>query len=822
MQKKSFFGIFILFISLSTYAQPGTIDYTFNSTDKGIGYGEINGTLSAFAIQSDGEIIIAGVSSIGGEKRNGIARLNADGSLDYSFNPQSGVKGYITSFALQKDRKIIVGGRFIHYNGDIYYLARLNADGNLDESFDTRWIIGSGHISAIAIENDGNIIIGGDFTSGNGSGKIAVARVNADGRGVYYFESKKIGAYKDIYSITIQNNGKIIIGGQSEPYIGTKETNITRLNADGSFDSSFKPGTGPNDYVNSTTIQNDGKIILCGNFTSYNGTNRNRIARLNSDGSLDTSFDPGTGANSVIKKIVVQSSGKIVINGDFTSYNGTFRKGIARLNANGSFDSTFNLVTETNGVIFHIALQSDGKIVICNGLTTYNGNETGILSRFDANGSIDNSFNNTGTGANYEVLCTAIQNDGKIIIGGSFTFFNGTVQNSIARLNVDGTLDNSFNSKEGPNGYVYSIGIQKDGKIIIRGNFSLFNGIDRNRIARLNIDGSLDDSFNPGVSSGIYSIAVQNDSKILIAGSAIYNGKKVFPIYRLLADGTLDTTFNSVTGPNGYISSMAIQSDGKIIIGGDFSIYNKLERKSILRLNIDGSLDDSFISGVSGNINSIAIQNDEKIIVGGQINSTYGKNLYRLYPNGNIDSQFSLGKGANGVIYSIAIQNDGKIIIGGEFSSYNDWERNKIARLMTNGNVDRSFNPGTGANNYIRTLSLQSDGKIIIGGNFTTYYGTRKNKITRIHGQEFTGIKNDNIFSNSIIYPNPASNELFIDTKKENCATTCEIFNQVGQVVYNISFIRITTINVERFKPGIYLVKIRTGKELELKKLVIQ
>ena len=358
--------------------------------------------------------------------------------------------------------------------------------------------------------------------------------------------------------------------------------NTTAQNS-GDNDPTFNPtdigfgfGVGANGEILTTAIQPDGKIIIGGNFTTYNGTTRNRIARLNTDGSLDTTFNPGSGASHSIQTMVIQSDGKIIIGGYFTNYNGAARNRIARLNTDGSLDMTFFYGTGTNGWIYSIILQSDGKIIIGGDFTTYNGTTRNLIARLNTDGSLDVTFN-PGSGANYVIYTTAIQSDGKIIIGGAFTSYNGSARACIARLNTDGSLDATFNPGIGANNVIYTIAIQSDGKIIIGGDFTTYNGASRNRIARLNTDGTLDTTFNSGTGAStlISTATIQSDGKIIVGGNfTTYNGTAKNRIARLNNDGTLDTTFNLGSGASSKIQITAIQPDGKIITGGWFTTYN--------------------------------------------------------------------------------------------------------------------------------------------------------------------------------------------------------------------------------------------------------
>ncbi|MCA3067815.1 MAG: delta-60 repeat domain-containing protein, partial [Rhodocyclaceae bacterium] len=231
----------------------------------------------------------------------------------------------------------------------------------------------------------------------------------------------------------------------------------------GALDTSFNPtdvgfgsGAGANFPVLTLALQPDGKVLIGGSFTTYNGTSRNSIARLNADGTLDNTFNPGTGANSEVYSLALQPDGKVLIGGSFTTYNGTSRNYIARLNADGTLDNTFNPGTGANSRVRTLALQPDGKVIIGGRFTTYNGTSRDYIARLNADGTLDNTFN-PGTGANDQVQTLALQPDGKVIIGGDFTSYNGTSRNRIARLNADGTLDNTFNPGTGANSTVRTL-----------------------------------------------------------------------------------------------------------------------------------------------------------------------------------------------------------------------------------------------------------------------------------------------------------------------------------------------------------------------------
>ncbi|MES2569975.1 MAG: delta-60 repeat domain-containing protein, partial [Verrucomicrobiota bacterium] len=368
--------------------------------------------------------------------------------------------------------------------------------------------------------------------------------------------------------MALQADGKVMIGDTFLAVDGVKHHNIARLNVDGSVDVSFNASTKNTKYsdyggVSSVAVQPDGKILIGGSFNSVNGTLRNGIARLNADGTLESSdpFNSGSGVSQSISsltfdvfKIEIEPEGKIVIQGTFNRVSDMPCNGFARLNADGSLESTerFHAVIDPNTSIYGNVLQEDGSM----------------------------------------------------LVWGNFTTLNGTTVNGIARLKEDGSLDTTFNVGEGVrdlsghlSGYFtqspYKIQVQPDGKLLIWGSFATVNGVARHGFARLNADGSLEstDTFRDFLTrdSSLSSLILQTDGKILIAGRLITtNGLLYFA--RLNADGSLESTdiFDPGAGPSAYVHSIALQTDGKILLLGGFSWMNRVLCDSgIVRLNND-------------------------------------------------------------------------------------------------------------------------------------------------------------------------------------------------------------------------------------------
>jgi len=220
-----------------------------------------------------------------------------------------------------------------------------------------------------------------------------------------------------VYSMAVQPDGDILIAGAFTAYSGTARNRIARLNADGSLDSSFSVGTGANSTIRSVVLQSDGKILIGGSFTSYNGVARGRIARLNADGSLDVGFNQSAGPNSTVNSISLQPDGKVLIGGGFTTINGVARFHCARLNEDGSLDSGFVPATVAVGAIASLSLQDNGKVVVaCVQAPEDIGS---VLARFNADGSLDSGFNVGAADGNIQSI--ALQSDGMVVIGGLFS-----------------------------------------------------------------------------------------------------------------------------------------------------------------------------------------------------------------------------------------------------------------------------------------------------------------------------------------------------------------------------------------------------------------
>ena len=357
----------------------------------------------------------------------------------------------------------------------------------------------------------------------------------------------------------------------------------------------FATGAGFDGPLLTLAVQPDGKVLAGGGFSTYNGRLAHKLIRLNPDGSPDTTFLTGAGFDNVVQCVAVQADGKLLVGGGFTTYQGQLTTGLLRLNADGSPDAGFPTSTGFNGRVWSVAVQADGRILVGGSFTAYRGQPANRLIRLQADGSPDATFV-TGTGFDNEVYAVVMQADGKVVVGGFFLNYQNKAAGSLLRLQPDGSRDASFVVGTGFRGYVSSVAVQPDGNVLPGGNFTAYQGQPANRLLRLQADGSRDASFaaNTDLTYSVTSVLVQPDSRVLIGGGfTAYQGQPANGLVRLRADGSRDPGFSTGTGFNAFVHSAALQADGNVLVGGNFTSYNGTKASHLVRLHPDGSPQDA-------------------------------------------------------------------------------------------------------------------------------------------------------------------------------------------------------------------------------------
>jgi uncharacterized delta-60 repeat protein len=645
-------------------------------------------SIYSIKVQSDGKIVAAGFASTGNRFEYAVVRYNANGTPDNTFGtngivmtPVSVSSDNISSLAIQSNGKIIAAGSSSDGNKYVTSLVRYNINGDLDNTFGTNGIVltpkgtYSDGVYSVIIQTDGKIIAAGYSYDGNIT-EIMLVRYNSNGTldsgfGTNGIALTQVGNVSIAYSIALQSDGKLIVTGRA--YNGTSDDFLTlRYNTNGTIDSQF--GTNgikinsfgsTDDDSNSVLIQNDRMIITAGS----SGSSFKRffiLVRYNTTGVLDNTF-----ANSGIATThlgesfyaslssIMQNDGKIIAAGYYKnpSVANDYDFSVYRFNEDGSQDNTFgsNGFTETrlensDEIGRSIALQSDGKIIVA-GSATFSAYTKFALARYNPNGVLDLNFGTSGIASffvgnsNDAARSVAIQSDGMIVAAGYTLNVNNNKDIAVIRYDPSLGLDVAF----GTNGIVKTpvgngddvanaIAIQNDGKIIVAG--STYNGSSFDiALARYNKNGTPDGTFGTNgivIYHSVYSkeantLALQSDGKIVVAGYGFNGSDNDFTLVRFSSAGVLDNTFGTngavltpVGSGNDQVYSITIQSDGKILAGGE-SARGSLSDFAIARYNKNGTPDITFgtnglvVTPIGNSISSVnsIFEKNEKVLVSG-------------------------------------------------------------------------------------------------------------------------------------------------------------------------------------------------------------
>jgi uncharacterized delta-60 repeat protein len=751
---------------------------------------------------------------VGGQARTNLARLNLDGTVDTGFKPGVGgaVFPYVRCVSMQPDGEILVAGSFTNIGGHISTnFARLNFDGTVDATFAGG---ANSNIYSVVLQADGKTLVGGEFTLLAGLQRAAIGRLNPDGTPDLTFNpgvARGDSYAASVSALAIESDGKVLVGGFFTTLAGQPSSCLGRLNNtrtatqsltyDGSVIVWLRGGSSPEVWhVTFETSTNGSDWSLLGDGSRISGgwqlaanslpTNSMVRARGYVNGAFDNSSDwlleaywgglifvgqpenstndfgttavfrtlaYGTGTLSyqwlkdgvpMVDSGRVQGATTPVLNvatvsgADAGNYSvrvcdnsGCQTSRVAMLvvtdplittapqsqNRGTGEDATFNVAvagtapfnyqwykggsilagaTDTALTLTNLAPLDAGSYYVS--VTGQYGGVTSAPALLTIN--ISTMGSNFLAGADGPVDAFVIQPDGTMVMGGDFLSVGGQAHHCLARLNADGTPDPGFSADaESPGGYgpvVFSLAVQPDAKLLVGGYYTTLGGQARSCVARLNADGTVDAGFNPGLFDA---------------------GAFVIPVP--------------------YVYSVVLQKDGKILVGGAFSGVAGQSRWNLARLNPDGTLDPTFNPGAQtpsgqSEVYSLALQADGKILVGGSFALLGGVpcgNLGRLNADGSVDTSFNPDvTGYYDSVSALAVQADDKILVAGSFWRIGSVLTTNFARLNQDGTVDNTFNPNAGGV-AVSSLARRADGNVFVGGSFSSLGGVPRTNLAELN-----------------------------------------------------------------------------------------
>lgn len=734
--------LMIIVIGEDGFAQrPGTVDPNFNPGTGFRWHGDGSTPITALLPLRDGSLLVGGVfTNYAGEPRAGLVKILENGEIDPSFVPDDLFNGgaYVGGLAELPDGQFLVSGLIPSS------LLRLNSDGSVDPEFKYPIQTWPFSVSAFCVRADGRIFVMNEQ-------RCEILRPNGEKEfsggstlGLGTFVARQ-GPFDDI--VTVSGSELRRFGGTFGkpddslilPLLGGRfvfQSDGRVFHSKGRMSLDFTPEAGISmpSGVLTMAAQKDDKILIGGIFSFGQTAHWQNVARLNANGTLDTTFAGNPGPDRPVHQMAILPDGRAIIAGLFTSVDGLSRTGIARIFLDPPMSPSFvKHPISTNTV--------EGRNVRLSAAVA--GTEPFVFQWLRGNEIIPNATNSW-----LEVKDITKAEEGIYWIEaknrlGSAMSDQATVSLIPATRDV-ARLDIGYARGEGANRSIYGQAVLPNGRRAIVGDFSAFDGKLRPGLAVLNKDGTLDDSFRPTLTSGVspQCVVAGADGKLIVGADTSMANPAITGIYRFQPDGALDTNFTANI-PRSIISAILVQTDGKIVVGGRITSVNSIPRQSVARLNEDGSIDPTFDAtgtGLKRRVHALLHLSDGKILIGAE------DRILRVHLDGSLDVNIPLTitpTNAVAGVRTMELQPDQKILIGGNFSGIGGVPRSSLARLNPDMTVDAEFHPTVagvpegsiyidGVYLFVRDILVQPDRRILVAGTFTNLAGFRVPGIGRL------------------------------------------------------------------------------------------
>src|SRR6476661_2038512 len=862
---KPFFRlVFLLFIALSSTGQT-RIDPSFLAQ-------RIYEPASATAALelSNGTRLVFGAMHANQMDVPGLVAYQPNGQVDAQFqaNLSAGTWTEIKGAAEAPGGKIWLVARQASYGANTYFeLFRLNADGSLDLNFmpqTAAW----GSIRAVAAQPDGKIVVVGSLQRPGSTGTVGALRLNADGSLDTAFNTRLENVLSSLYSngaaVALQPDGTLVMAFDTRA--------LVRINSDGSRDTSFAPSDAGqalllNTFaIGSLALQPDGKILVgaaTGNTSLLAGSTR-YFLRLGATGILDNTFTPNgwlcpERTAFIVPTVQVRPTGQILLAVDqaWSSLLPASRRYIAQLLPNGAFDpawqfpTTFYFASDFGEPATSVQLLPSGQVLVAGGmrLTSSALNLPTGVHLLQGSGAVVSSFapllQKPST-----VDRIVLQANGKIIVGGQFSEVNGVVTRNLARLAADGSIDAGFMARcpfatESALSSAVPLLSYPDGRMLIGGFFTLqHNGQQYAKLVRLLANGRLDSTFVNGVfatgspyrgsnlsSGAIFGAGLQPNGSIIVIGmpgsGASYQGSSF--LVRITDTGQLDPSFQpAIQEP----TALLVQPDGRLRVGTE-------QPAGVAGLLANGSSDPSFAPVImqngtaTANINGLTTAPNGNILVNGEFTSAGGvttSTLARLLPNGAVDAGFVVAPSTirktfytSTAVFGMAVQPNGRVLVGGMMEAAGFVDTQFLLRLLPNGALDVPFALATKPNRIVGKLVVQPDGAILLSGSYTTVGTQAHLGLSRLLDPDVLQIASQQLMSKTAAWPVPAHAQLHLSLDATAQPQMVQLLDVLGREVLRQTATQPEmTIGTSAVAPGTYLLRVDYAGGTVTRRVVIE
>ncbi|SFN20304.1 DUF11 domain-containing protein [Dokdonella immobilis] len=645
------------------------------------------GNVLATAGQPDGSIILGGnFTSINGEPRRGLARLQPDGTLDPVWNPSVNIGGIVYALSLDADGSVFVGGLFDSVNGIVRgNIAKVSGSGAGAVDPDWNPDASLGVVHCLQADDLGSIYVGGSFAEVGGQSRANLARLATSGSGAA--DSWNPSTDGEVRAMALDGSGSLFVGGHFTTAGGQPRASIAKLSVSGagSADPDWNPsvvGYG----VFSLALEGPDRLYAGGDFSSIGGFSRGSIAKLSITGSgaVDSLWNPA--ADAPVYALLAVGGGTLYVGGEFHSIGGQSRNGVAKLYTEGPGPADALWNPGSDQAVATIVGRGTDSIVV-GGWFEFIGGAPHLALAAITEAGLVGGLVDVELGGGYPQVMLALA-DGGTVIGGRFAKVDGRVRQKLLRLEPDGSLDPDWHPMLSGGSYyqdIRALAEGENGEVYVGGDFTLVDGVSRNYLARIDAAGHLDLEWNPSPDQSVGDFVLDSaNSALYVAGEFDTIGGAARNHLAKLStsgNGEADTVWNPA--PNGYISALALGTSSALFVAGDFTMIGGLPRARFAKLSGTG-------------VGSAAA---------------------------------GWNPGVDDYIYALTVDVNGDVYAGGKFLNLGGLPRNRIARVSAAGSVDGAWNPSAG--DSVAALTLRDDA-LYAGGAFTTIGGASRSRLARL------------------------------------------------------------------------------------------